>query len=388
MSGILIHDGRRPGHRKWVLEAISRGDADGAFINPFATPRVSKPRHPSASEFAQDVFKAGGEVLFDPMTHVAFLPSTNRIDFYSDWKLFGTPNPSLEDKSEVMEHVERVFKVQDKLCVPHLAPSVKLTSPLLSDAYLAIEMAEIASSIDPGSYQSLVGGRSFWSAGSDLDAYIGELSSLHSPTWVVTVANEIVPSNALDLTDIDAFTGLLRSVHSLSLRSRVIVAFSDFAGLLSVAAGADTVGSGWDRGQRVFDPLSFREASDNGIRIPASYVTQGALKAVLRRDTADAIERWDPTEAARMRGGPMPKSDQAERMHHLAQLRLSVLDVDKHGSNRERRVASLRSSYQSAADDFDILSTNLPGSLSSGSKDTWVGNAQRVLDSYAASEGF
>ncbi len=59
---------------------------------------------------------------------------------------------------------------------------------------------------------------------------------------MITVANDLVADHVPDLTATDAFAGLCRTVHSLSLRSRVIVGYGDFAALPAVAAGADTVG--------------------------------------------------------------------------------------------------------------------------------------------------
>lgn len=60
MSGVLIHDGRRSGHRKWSVEAIAGGHADGIILTPFATPRISAPRNPSAADISSDVRKVGG----------------------------------------------------------------------------------------------------------------------------------------------------------------------------------------------------------------------------------------------------------------------------------------------------------------------------------------
>src|SRR5690606_5279055 len=143
----------------------------------------------------------------------------------------------------------------------------------------------------------LVGTRRFWASGADLDAYVGQLAALSAPTWVVTVANEVVLDHVPSMADIEAFSGLCRTIHSLSLRSRVIIAHADFAGLVAVASGADTVGTRWDRLQKTFDPNSFKLNSDPGIRIPASYVPRGQLMSILRRDPADAIVRWNAARA-------------------------------------------------------------------------------------------
>lgn len=386
MSGVLIHDGRRVGHRKWCVEAVDSGSADGVILNPFSTPRVAEPRHPSASDLALEVQSVNGEVVFDAMTHALFLPGTNRRDFYDAWELWGRAGAMLERPAQQLAHVERVFNRQGQFGAPHLTPTLQLQSPQSSDGHRVLDIARLARGLDADCWQSLVGTRSFWAAGPQLDAYVGSLAALRAPVWMITVANDLVADHVPDLTATDAFAGLCRTVHSLSLRSRVIVGYGDFAALPAVAAGADTVGSGWDRGQRTFDPLSFRVDSDPGIRIPASYVTQGGLNSVLRRDTAEAIERWDSTRAHTIRGGPMPPSDQAERMHHLVQLRAAVQQIDAAGS-RTARVRELRNRYGTALSDYDSLIAGLPRIVRGSDKTAWGSNPANVLEAYAASEG-
>jgi hypothetical protein len=386
MSGVLIHDGRRIGHRKWCVDAVSGGSADGVVLNPFATPRVAEPRHPSASELAQAVRGAKGEVVFDAMTHALFLPNTNRRDFYDAWELWGPAGANLDGAAHQLSHVERVFDRQTQVSGPHLAPTLQLQSPQSPNACVARDLARVARGLDRECWQSLVGTRSFWSAGPHLDAYVGSLAALRAPVWMITVANELVVDHVPDLTDTAAFAGLCRTVHSLSLRSRVIVAYGDFAGLPAVAAGADTVGSGWDRAQRTFDPLAFRVDSDPGIRIPASYVTQGRLNSVLRRDTAEAIERWDAARARTIRGGPMPPSDQAQRMHHLLQLRSAVEQIIAAGS-RQDRVDELRNRYRAAAAAYDSLIADLRPVVREADKTAWAVNPASALEAYARSEG-
>lgn len=387
MSGVLIHDGRRIGHRKWSVEAVTDGAADGVVLNPFASPRVSEPRHPSASDLAKAVRGVHGEVIFDALTHALALPSTNKRDFYDAWELWGPDGPTtLENQAQQIVHVERVFERQTDIRAPRLAPTLQLKSPQSPDAYKVMGIARVARGIAADCWQSLVGTRAFWSAGEQLDAYVGRLAALRAPVWMITVANEAVIDHVPDLTATEAFAGLCRTVHSLSMRSRVIISYGDYAALPAVAAGADTVGSGWDRGQRTFDPQTFRVDSNPGIRIPASYVTQGGLNSVLRRDTADAIERWDPTRARAIRGDSMPPSDQAQRMHHLKQLRSAVTQVDAPGTDRSARVNILRDRYRRAKTDYDDLIAALPRIVRDFDKTAWASNPAAVLESYASSE--
>lgn len=385
MSGVLLQDGRRSGHHGWCTNAIVESAADGVFISSFNTPRIALPRSPSGADVAQAVRSVAGEVIFDPMTHARLLPSTNKLDFYDTWELWGPSGVGLDTAQRRLEHIERVFARQDELRAPHLAPTIVLEMSHSADAEQAIEAARTARGVDRSCWQSLVGTRAFWRSGHGLDAFVGQLASLGSPVWVLTVANEVVIDPALDVSDSAAFAGLCRTIHSLSERSRVILTHVDFAGLIGIAAGADTVGSGWDRGMRVFDPITFHLASDDSIRIPASYVTQGGLTAVLRRDTADVIERWNSSMAAVIRGGPMPQSGQIERIHHLRVLRDLVTAINMQ-NDRRSRVGRLRQQYDSAGQYFDTLINALPATVSPSDKRVWRDNPLEALRSYAVDE--
>jgi hypothetical protein len=125
--------------------------------------------------------------------------------------------------------------------------------------------------------------------------------------------------------------------------------------------------------------------SDNSPRIPASYVTQGGLLAVLRRDTADAIERWNSRVAPTIRGGAMPPSEQAERVHHLRMLRNTVETINSQ-ANRRMRVQELRRYYSQAAQFFDTLIANLPQVVIKSDKQAWINNQFEALRAYAVNE--
>jgi hypothetical protein len=284
------------------------------------------------------------------------------------------------------QHVERVFARQTELGVPHLAPTIAIDTIAGDNARYALEMAWIARGIEEQTWQSVAGSRAFWRSGVSLDAHIGSLVELRAPAWVVTVTNELVLDQTPDLSDTQAYEGLLRSIHSLSQRSRVLIAYADMSGLLGIGAGADTIGAGWDRAMRTFDPASFHVDSDAGIRIPASYVTQKNLLAVLRRDAAEAVERWNPSEALRIRGRAMPTSDQIERLHHLASIgeHVAVLNAIP---DRGTRVAALRLQYENAASDFDTVIAAIGPAIRTSDKTAWVSAQLDILRAYATAEG-
>lgn len=385
---VFIQDGRRGGHLGWASEALNAGIAHGVIISPFHTPRLAIPRHQSGATVASAVAGLGGEAVFDPSTHARLLPGTDDLAHYNTWQLWGPSGVGLDTDTRRLEHVERVFEREEELSVPALAPTLTLDGPVGQPAEHAFRTAQLSRGLKPTCWQSLAGRRSFWRAKADLDAYIGRLSSLRAPTWVLTVVNDVVADNVPDLADTDAYAGLLRTIHSLSQRSRVILSYADFAGLPAVAAGASDIGGGWDRGMRFFDPESFRHSSP-GIRIPASYVTQGGLGAVLRRDTGDAITRvlGEPNAAA-LRGGPMPINDTAERTHHLRQLEGLVGKISAHGPDRAMRVQELRAFYEHAITAFNQLAGNLPRqTLPHSLRTRWLDQPYACLEAYAVAEG-
>lgn len=386
MPGVLIHDGRRTGHLGWCERAVASGAASGAIISPFSTPRIGAPRSPSAEKFVDGIKGKNGEAIFDVETHAKLMPGTNKTEHYDTWELWGPAGEGLDTAPRQLQHLERVFKRQRDLGTALLAPTLSLDSASAINAIHAIETAEVARGLAGDAWQSLVGSRTFWKSGYLLDEHIGKLVAIGAPVWVVTVSNEMVQSAAPELGDAEAYSGLLRSIHSLSQRSRVILARSDFSGLLGAAAGADSLGAGWDRAMRTFDPLSFHRASDAGIRIPASYVTQSELLAVLRRDTAEAIERLDAGLAASIRGGAMPPSEGAEREHHLSTLSRHLNSITQL-STRVEKVQRLRDLYASSGAHFDGLIRRVPASVKAVDKKTWQEQQRTVLEHYAAAEG-
>jgi hypothetical protein len=384
----LIQDGRRTGHVGWATDAIQAGIASGVIISPFHTPKIAAPRQPAGLTVARAVQDVGGEAILDATTHGLLLPGTNDYSRYETWPLWGPAGVGLDTDIRRLEHLERVFAHQAELGTPALAPTITLDNALGQDAHDALRTAEIARGMQPACWQSIAGRRSFWRSGADLDAHIGQLASLRAPCWVMTIVNDQVVDNITDMADTEAFSGVLRTVHSLSQRGRVILCHADLAGLPAVAAGASDLGAGWDRGMRFFDPKSF-QTSNPGIQIPASYVTQGGLGAVLRRDAGDAIARiLGEPDATRLRGGPMPPDDAAERIHHLRQLSQLLAMVHRHGGARQPRVAELRRFYETGIAWFDHLLGRLPKTtLQENSRQRWLDQPLAALHSYASAEG-
>ena len=176
---LLVQDGRRGGHLKWALDALSAGVVGGVILSPFHTPpRTAVPHHYAGSRVVDDVLAQGGEVFFDASTYARLLPGTNDLVHYDSWQLWGPSGVGLDTPAQRFEHVEAVFARQSALGVPTLAPTVALDSPLGLRAGSALETARVAHGLDPACIQSLAGRRAFWRGGTDLDAYVGQLATL------------------------------------------------------------------------------------------------------------------------------------------------------------------------------------------------------------------
>lgn len=381
---LLIQDGRRGGHLKWTAEAIQRKAADGAIISTFCTPRVPRPRQRDAAAAVEAL--GNSEVILDPMTHARLLSGTNKLEDYETWGLWGASGVGLNNNSRRIEHVERVFERQSELGLPRLAPTLAVGSASSAEADQALETARIARGLDRQCYQSFVGTVDLFASGAALDAHVGRLAGLRANTWMITLVHPASTNIVGDLAAATtALSGWLRTIHSLSSRSRIIVQNVDFLGLLAAAAGADTVGSGWDRSMKVFDSGSY-QLSSGSPRIPASYVTQKGLLGVLRRTLADDIQRLDPQRAEALRGGPMPATDAHQRVHHLQTVRSLVADVYQI-RNQVDSVAILRNIYQEALNEYSWIDDQIPGIVPVADRDVWVGNPLRALEEYAKGEG-
>src|SRR4051794_13289050 len=226
---VLIQDGRRGGPLRGATQGLAARVADGVIISAFHTPRVPIPRHQAGATVSAAVIAAGGEAIFDASTHARLLPGSDDVLHYDTWQLWGPSGIGLDSDAKRLEHLERVFMRQREMSVSTLAPTLTLESPLGQAADDGFRTSELARGLDRTCWQTLAGRRSFWRAGSDLDAHIGQLASLRAPCWALTVVNDIVADNAPDLADSEAFSGLLRTVHSLSQRARVIICHADYA---------------------------------------------------------------------------------------------------------------------------------------------------------------
>jgi hypothetical protein len=381
VSGLLIQDSGRSGKSLWTEDLVRRGVVAGIVLNPFDTPRVAAPRRPSADQILTRLGLVGGEVMFDPSTHAAVLPTSTNWDQYDGWDLWSGPRGDLSTTDRLNGHVVRVLDAQVGLGVQPIAPALSLDSSVGRGAEQALEMAGAARSQGDEVSLAIVGSDAFWSQGTLLDDYVGQIAQLRPGRVLLSVLRADLAYPPLAAAA--AVAGLCRSIHSLSRRSEVIVLYSDWFGLPAVAAGASSIGTGWDVRQRVLAPDAFR--LDTRTRIAAKRITHAGLFGVLKRPEAERLLRNDRVASIRLVPGAIPADGNPLWEHHLEVLAAAVRRV---AGQADRRSAStwLRDQYVAALAEFarvDILARPLAAGSAS-----WLGAVTAGLLAYMAGEGW
>jgi hypothetical protein len=183
-----------------------------------------------------------------------------------------------------------------------------------------------------------------------------------------------------------AVAGLCRTVHALSLRAGVHIAYGDLAALPAVAVGAAFVGSGWDLSQRVYAEDAFKRGDGGGGG--GSYrATHRGLLGALKGDEAAKLMAVDPDRSRRLLPGLLPKATDfnAHWEHHL-QCLSALIDHLWGESDAAQRVGRLHTLYEQAAIEFGEVVT-LIGPLAADWSQ-WVAPLAEGLNRHAADEGW
>jgi hypothetical protein len=377
---LLIEDTARNNLPSWTEEAVRRGWARGAVISPFSSPRNGGWK-PPAREAVRRMLDAGAEVFFNPETHALQMPATGDFRYYDEWQLWSSQRGALNDEADFREHVRRVFAVQDDLGVPHLAPTMLLNSAQGGTSQRVLELAEAAMEQDSQCRLSIVGDGTFWAGGSALDAHIGALAQLEPAGWWLTVVRSlpVLPVPAVP----EEVHGVCRTARALSEDAAVHISHGDLAGLPAIAAGASTLGTGWDPRQRVCAYASYaaRDPDADGGQWFSQATFSGLLSLLVRRDARILADR-EPTLAAALLPGKTPPGP-TEAWRHHAQV-LSNLVATLGGPSREA-YARLRGYYVDARRQWPAVATCLG---SANRADAWVTPLLAGLEAFGRTEGF
>lgn len=387
----FIEDSPRANLAGWIIDAVDAGTASAAVITPWASPYVhigGPGLKPGVGPRTQEFRDHNVAYWFDPMTHALQMPGVGDWRYYTPYGLWGGPVGDLTSDSNRREHVRRVFRVQDEIQAPHLAPAPLLPTGLSNLSTLALETARAAIDADPSTRLTIAGLGSFWSDGTSLDAHVGSLAALQPSGWFISYvhpASNVPPR----LTDAEVF-GVARTVRALSTYAPVHISHGDFAALPAVAAGAISVGTGWDNRQRslaatdyVARPVPVPGAPQGGGWLERP--TFGALLGSLSKAEAQTLRRQDAGLYARLGGiaaSPPPRKDLY--LHHVAELNNVVQRVQAAG-NDEARFRALDSMYTAAAANWAAVAAaiTIPNRTTQ-----WVTNLQAGLRLWAASEGW
>lgn len=378
---LVIEDTARNNLASWVIRAAHRGTVTGAVISPFTTPIAAGPKQ-SAAETVQRLKNEDIEVWVDPETHALQMPAVGDFRYYDAWPFWSGRRGALSDEAEMREHVERVFAQQGRLGVPHLAPTILTHSPQSRESEAALSLAEVANDIDPLARLAIAGDSAFWAAGSALDAHVGALAQLEPRSWSLTVVRSLtvlpVPAVA------EETHGLCRTARALSEDAEVHISHGDLAGLPAVAAGATTLGTGWDPRQRISAYASY-EARGVGSEGGSWFqqVSFEGLLSLLGRSEAIQLEQQDASLSARLHPGTFVPGAREAFLHHSDVLSRVVAGLT--AADYPAAYDDLMTRYGNAATDWVAVAATL--GISSRAAQ-WLTGVSDGLSLYALTEGF
>lgn len=367
----------------WTTHAIRGGYARGAMLSPFTSPVSANGYKRSAADTSQAIRDAGGEFWFDPMSHALNMPRAGDFRFYDDWDLWAAARGDFTAVNAITSHVDRVFNRQSELHAQLLAPTVLVSYPDTLQSQLALELAQEAMRQQPTAWLTIAGDQQFWSSTAELDAHIGAMDQLQPAGWLLTVArgDNAMPPAA---TPEEVF-GMMRTTFALSQDRPVRVAFGDVAALPAVAAGAESVGTGWDMRQRLcaFQDFEERAADAGGGGAWYQRPTLRGLIGGLSNGEYEVLVSEQPALAARLTPGSIGPSAEQAFAHHA-----SVLTdlIDELAALAQRpRVEVLRAAYISAIAEWPAVQ-KVTGTRLGSSR--WSTPFLQGLELFMASEGW
>lgn len=381
---ILIQDTARNNLASWTERAIRDGAALGAVLSPFASPVTGNGYKINVSDVADRVRAKGGQIWFDATTHALQMPHVGDFRYYDEWDLWSGARGVLSLEADQRDHIQRVFKIQKSLSAPYLAPTVLLHSAQSQTSQLALQLSALATEKANGEplWISIVGDTHFWSAQGELDAHIGALDQLEPAGWFITVvrpqATVPVPAQA------DEVAGMMRTVHALSQDRPVIVGHGDLAGLPAIAAGARSLGTGWDIRQRVCAYSDYSVRADGGdggqwYQRPTLEVLLGGMKS----NEYEVFRSQDLTQAESLTVGSFPAGPENAFRHHAHVLSLIIDELS--ALEGEARVRALRERYARAEREWP-QAQKISGCSVGG--EPWIRAQIDGIDQFIAEEGW
>jgi hypothetical protein len=319
---------------------------------------------------------------FDAMTHVLQMGGVGDYRYYDEYDLWGGARGDLSTAALRSEHVRKVFAVQTSVGSNHLGPTALLHTGLSENSVLSLELAREAIHQDPETWLTIAGSASFWASGRALDAHVGALAALQPAGWFLCVGRPIpgVPVAA----DAEEIHGLCRTARALSENAPVHVSHGDLAALPAVAAGAFSVGTGWDQRQRSCAYTDYGERAEGGGG--GAWYQRPTLRRLLGSLTgneAAILQSRDAARVAALGGLPAPGPKEAF-LHHALVLATVVNDVYGQATYPDR-FARLSLLYQDALAEWPTVERIASVTLG---HEQWIDPFERGLALYGVSEGY
>ena len=381
---VLIEDSPR-NLAEWISTAVRNGIAVGTVVTPWATPwvqHVGAGRKPHAEARARDLRANNVELWFDPMTHALQMGGVGDFRYYDEYDLWGGARGDLSSPELREDHVGKVFDVQDVLGTAHLGPTVLLHAGLDNNSAMALDLAREAVRRDPTCWLSIAGTVPFWASGPALDAHIGALASLQPAGWFLNVVRTSTATPVATISE--EIHGLCRTSRALSEIGPVHISHGDLAALPAIAAGATSVGSGWDQRQRMcsYDDYDAREPAGPG----GSWFKRPTLRVLLgvipERD-AIVLESRDSALVTRLGGLPAPTPREVFD-HHIRVLSDVIREVQSM-PDHQQRFQRLLTLYGEASVEWPIVQRHTGNRV--GAHD-WIDGVMGGLELYGRTEGW
>ncbi|OUE07797.1 hypothetical protein CMsap09_02530 [Clavibacter michiganensis] len=385
---VLIQDSARNNLASWTARAVEGGDAIGAIMSPFCSPRLGNGYHKSADAVRQDIEDQGGEFWFDASTHALQMPSVGDFRFYDDWQLWPGARGDLSSASLRVGHVRKVFAVQEQLGARLLGPTILLHSAQSATSLQAIELARAAQEVANGRefWLSIVGDSHFWASEADLDGFIGVMDQIEPTGWILSVARPLsgVPVGA----EAKEVAGLMRTSAALGTSCPVIIGHGDLAALPAAAAGASVVGSGWDVRQRVLAYPDFAERPPADPDAIASWYARPTLEGLLGNMVPNefaVLQSQRPNLATRLYAGAHTAGAQQTFRHHVQVINNVMTAVEGQGQGLRARVEALEEIYKECLVEWPAVQA-ITRSAAGG--DQWVSPLLAGVQQFKSDEGW
>jgi hypothetical protein len=368
---ILIEDTARNTLGGWTCDAVKERIVDGAVLSPFATSSENLAHKPSGLRIAEQIRSGGGQIWFDSGTYALGVPGVGDFRHYEKWELWGSAHGELRTPAEIEDHVKRVLKIQTELDATPLAPTILLSGPSTSDVATSVALASACLDVEPSSFLTVAGTPDFWRSGADLDAFIGSIAQLEAKGYFLIVVRPV--ADLPPAVSSEEISGLCRTVRSLSAFGAVHVSFGDFAGLPAIAAGATSLGTGWDSRQRVCSYTSYavREPSGGFGSWLKRPTFEGLLTSISRAE-AERLFSQDPRLASSLYVGALdPDGAKEAFFHHARCLRNLISRVATAGSHKDR--------FEALCSIYGEASASWPLAIAAGSVAPLTATAVRPL---------